>query len=266
MKCFLFWLEIVKEIANIAFFIGVPMVALLAFLQAKQTIFSGERNEVFKIKLEEILDTYKKISGIGVNSLAWKLNYFEIIEANLQRDKALRCLNELNLRNSTNQELKKNAISIIENKTKSLGNMGGYLKQNNDTVSYNVMALQNGVSYMWSNEFVFGNRHINYFNQIQSIMNSMLLPDTVKKNIEDMLDVIREVNTEICKDIRDENFFSHEKLTQKTEGEIIKLLTTEQGLLLAAGIMGKTKKIEKSAQVVTDSLKDYLKDKGLLLE
>jgi hypothetical protein len=78
------WLIILKDIANIVFFFGVPTLALLAYSQARKTIFSSQKTEVFKKQLElldktsayfnfydsTMLIEKMKLSSIGENSLS----------------------------------------------------------------------------------------------------------------------------------------------------------------------------------------------------
>ena len=79
------YIQIIKELSNIMFFIGVPLVALLTFLHAKGTVFNTHKNEVFKVTLKE----YERILSLlyisDIEKILSRYELREIIKDNTKR-------------------------------------------------------------------------------------------------------------------------------------------------------------------------------------
>jgi hypothetical protein len=73
--------SLIKDVANIAFFVGVPTIAFWAYKQARETVFSPQKNEVFKMQLTAI-DALSKLCHItSWDDLMNKIHISAISEA-----------------------------------------------------------------------------------------------------------------------------------------------------------------------------------------
>ncbi len=255
-----------RNIATVIFYTGVLFATYKTYCQAKLSIFSSERNEVFKVKLEEILKIYREVSGVSNNDLISKLNYFEIINSNIRRDQALICLDILNKRGTENNNVKEALKGIIRGENNRLGlPMSPHFPDNTDMeyTSYKKMALQNGLLNEWVSEFVFGSTYHQKVYGLQQMRNSMLLPDEVKSSFDNLLKTIMAANLDVCIALR--NMSDNHKILEGKSDEELLDFAYSSGLLKFAACINAAEPIKEAAGKVAEELKKHLEDKGLIL-
>lgn len=255
-----------RNIATVMFYAGVLFATYKTYQQAKMSIFSNERNEVFKVKLDEILRIYRKVSGVSGSDLTSKLNYFEIINSNIRRDQALLCINMLNKRDTENISLIQALKGIVRSENSRLGLPAPPHfpdKTHGKYTSYKTIALQNGLFDEWGAEFIFGTKYHQEVYELQQMRNSMLLPDEIKSSFDDLLRTITLANLQMCIALR--NMSDKFGVPEERSDEELLDFASSSGLMKWAPCKSETDRINLSAGKVAEELKKYLKDKGLLL-
>ena len=75
-------MEFWKDIFNIVFFLSLSIVAILSYIQARKTLFSPIRTEIFKLQIElfqEVLSGFNKHSSTDFDD---EFGFQEILEIN----------------------------------------------------------------------------------------------------------------------------------------------------------------------------------------
>jgi hypothetical protein len=76
------WISTTKDVTNILFFLAAGTVAVLSYLQAKKTIFTPIKTEIFKLQLKAFEDVLVCFDTHSSNSLSDKLDYQKIMAIN----------------------------------------------------------------------------------------------------------------------------------------------------------------------------------------
>lgn len=75
----------VKDIANIVFFVTMSVIALLSYLQARKTIFSPIKTEIFKLQIETFNKVISFFNRTGQSSFDELFDFHGLFEFNAER-------------------------------------------------------------------------------------------------------------------------------------------------------------------------------------
>lgn len=78
-------MEVVKDFFNILFFIIMGVIAILSYLQARKTLFSPIRTEVFKIQIEELKNVLKFFNKQSSANFDSDFDMRQIVELNARK-------------------------------------------------------------------------------------------------------------------------------------------------------------------------------------
>ncbi|ELI7901833.1 hypothetical protein RSE72_002784 [Yersinia enterocolitica] len=179
-----------KDIINIIFFIIAGTVTILSFIQAKKTVFSPIKTEVFKLQLgvfNEIINNFQKK---GISELEDDIDIQKILFVNTEAIKLIYIKQfypeKIVTINKIHEILKANHVGMRIDFEKMKGKIKPVSFNN-----YNIENEQEDTLLNWS-EFepeaiLLTQKHLNYINILSEYQNSPLIPSKLKlilKNYE----------------------------------------------------------------------------------
>ncbi|MFL9594146.1 hypothetical protein ACKC5O_19340 [Aeromonas schubertii] len=251
---------IAKDTANILFFIAMATVGVLSYRQAKKTVFSPIKTEIFKYQLEVFEDVIRHFQNKGEYELKSDMDIDTIID-----------INSFELVNSYVETFMKGEIQVNEDakKEKMAKAKGAIVSQEYAQEYFEVLGVDKPVEHkkdepkdpalklsVW-NERKYGLVHFTEkydqsVKEIQRFQDSPLLPSDLKKLLSDYsmlmhktLSTVGETMEEVGKEMP-KSFRTKESITQFSVGWVSNLHND------------RTPKLEPKAKEILEYINKYL--------
>lgn len=199
------YVYILKNIFHIVFFISMASIALLSYLQAKKTIFSPIKTEIFKTQLKAFEEVISHFQNKGLVELKRDLDMDEIIRINSAElfDSYVTTFmkHEVAMRPDFLKEAKKNVVGGIVSMeywqdnfqlvTPDVSDFPAMAEPNDPALK---LAKWNDRKYGMVN---FTQKYKDASDEISRFQNSPLLPSQLKKLLKDYSDLVGETLTAV---------------------------------------------------------------------
>ena len=179
-------LVIIKDIMNVVFFISVSTVTILSYLQARKTIFSPIKAEVFKFQLEQFKEILAELQGKSEIDFCHQFDFDGLVYVN-----AVRMVNSYATvffdTKIFDEKKSENLISgaiVSEKYIRKAGHLKTEKPENNEPDAFTLTPENWGDNF--SGYFHITKKYSENCHKIQTFIRSPLLPEKNKKRIENI--------------------------------------------------------------------------------